>query len=80
MCHVWTIDGQDAPHTRPRSVTSILNHAAAILCRDGEDRVIYELIATKRPDNSGKLLWEVAIQLTAQSGRRLVGGYCCVGR
>ena len=80
MCHVWTVDGQDTPHTRPRSVASVLNHVVAILCRDGEDRVICELIAIKGPDNGGKLLWEVAVQFTAQSSRRLVGGYCCVRR
>ena len=79
MCCHWTVDGQDTPHTRPRSGATILYHAAAILCRDGEDRVICELITTKGPDNSGKLLWEVAIQLTPQSGRRMVSGYCCVG-
>ena len=79
MCCVWTVDGQETPHARPRGGSTILNHAAAILCRDGEDRVICELITTEGPDNSGKFLWEVAIQLTAQSGRT-VSGYCCVGR
>ena len=79
MCCHWMVDGQDTPHTRLRSGASILNHVAAILCCDGEDRVICELITTKCPDNSGKLLWEVAIQLTPQSGRRMVSCYCCVG-
>ena len=78
MCCHWTVDGQNTPHTRLRGGATILNHAATILCQDGEDRVICELITTKRPDNSGKLLWEVAIQLTAQSGRT-ASGYCCVG-
>ena len=78
MCCVWTVDGQDTPHTRPRSAASILNHVVAILCRDGEDRVICELITTKGPENSGKLLWEVAIHLAAQSGGT-VSGYSCVG-
>ena len=80
MCCHWTVDGQETPHARPRSGATVLYHAVAILCRDGEDRVICELITTKRPDNSRKfVVVEVAIQLTAQSGRT-VSGYCCVGR
>ena len=78
MCCHWMVDCQVTPHTRPSGGASVLYHAVAILCRDGEDRVISELSTTKGPDNSGKLLWEVAIQLTAQSGRT-VSGYCCVG-
>ena len=78
MCCVGTVDGQNTPHTSLRGGATILYHAAAILCRDGEDRVICELITTKVPDNSGKLLWKVAIQLTPQSGRT-VSRYCCIG-
>ena len=78
MCCHWTVDGQETPYARPRGGATVLYHAATILCRDGEDKVICELITTKGPDNSGKLLWEVAIQLTAQSGGT-VSVYYCVG-
>ena len=54
MCSHWMVDGQETPHTRPRGGTSILYHAAAIICRDGEDRVICEVITTEGPDDSGK--------------------------
>ena len=79
MCCHWMVDGQETPHTKPRGGATILYRAVAILCCDGEDKVVCELITTKVPDNSRKLLWEVAIQLTAQSGGRIVSCYCCVG-
>ena len=65
MCSVWAVDGQNTPHTRLRGVTSILNHATAILCCNGIDQIICDVISTKVPDSSRKLLWEVAIKLTA---------------
>ena len=49
---------QNTPNARLGHVISILNHVAAILYCDGENRVIHEQIIT-------------AVQLTAQSGRRL---------
>ena len=68
------VDGQYTPNTSLKSVPSILNHVTAILYPDGVGRVICEVIFTKGPDNSGKLLREVAVQLTAQSGRKTVSG------
>ena len=80
MCSVWVVDSQDTPHARSRGVTSVLNHVTAVLYCDCENSVIHEHIITKVPGDGGKLLHEVAIQLTAQSGRRVTNGYCCSGR
>ena len=70
MSSVCVIYSQDTLHARLRGVTSILNHVTAILYCDGENRVIHEHITTKVPGDGGRLPHEVAVQLTAQSGRR----------
>jgi len=80
MCLVWVVDSQNTPHARLRGVTSILNCVVSILYHDGENRVICEHTTTKVPGDGGRLPHEVAIQLTAQSGRRVTNGYCCSGR
>ena len=80
MSSVWVVDSQDTPHARLRDVTSILNHVTAILYCDVENRVIREHITTKVPGDGGRLPHEVAIHLTAQSGRRFTNGYCCSRR
>ena len=49
MCLVWEVDGQGAPHTRLRGVTSILNHMTSILHCDGKNRVISESVTAKVP-------------------------------
>jgi len=67
MCSAWVVAIQNTPNARLGHVTSILNHVTAILYCDGENRVIHERITAKVP---GGLPHEVAIQLTAQSGRR----------
>jgi len=80
MCLVWVVDSQDTPHARLRGVTTILNHMTAILYCDVENRVIHEHITTKVPGDGGRLLHEVAVHLTTQSGRRVTKGYWQVGR
>ena len=80
MCSVWAVDCQNTPHARSRGVTSILNHVTAILYCDSENRVIHEHIITKVPGNDGRLPHEVAIQITAQIGRKVTSGYCCSWR
>ena len=77
MCSVWVVDSQNTPNARLRRVTSILNRVTAILYCDGENGVIHEHITTKVPGDGGRLSYEVAIQLTTQSGRRDTNGYCC---
>ena len=80
MCPVWVVNSQDTPNARLRGVTSILNHVTTILYCDGENRVIHEHITTKLPGDGRRLLHEVAIQLTCQSGRRVTNGYCQIQR
>jgi len=80
MYSVWAVDSQDTPQAWMRGVASILNHVTAILYCDCENRVIHEHIASKDPGDGGRLPHEVAIQLTAQSGRRVTNGYCQIGR
>ena len=80
MCSVWAVDSQDTPHARSRGVTSVLNHVTAILYCDGEHRVIHEHITAKDPGDGGRLPREVAVQFTAQGGRRVTNCYCCSGR
>ena len=70
MCSVWVVAIQNTPNARLGHVTSILNHVTAILYCDSENRVIHEQITTKVPGDGGRLPHEVAVQLTAQSGRR----------
>ena len=80
MHSVRAVDSQDTPRARLRGVTSVLNHVTAVLYYDGENRVIHERIITKVPGDGGRLPREVAVQLTAQGGRRVTSGYCCSGR
>ena len=80
MCPVWAVDSQDTPHARSRGVTSVLNHVATIHYCDGENSVVHEHIITKVPCDGRWLPREVAVQLTAQGGRRVTNGYCCSGR
>jgi len=80
MCSVWAVNSQDTPNARLRGVTSILNRVVSILYRDGENRVIHEDTTTKVPGDGGKLHRDIAIQLTAQSGRRVTNSYPCSGR
>ena len=80
MCSVWVVDSQDTPHARSRGVTSVLNLVTAILYCDGENSVIHEHITTKVPGDGGRLPHEVAVQLTAQSDKRVTKCYCHIGR
>ena len=80
MCSVWVVDSQDTPYTKLRGVTTILNDVTAILYCDGENRVIREHITTKVPGDGGSLSCEVAVQLTAQSGRSVTNVHSCSGR
>jgi len=78
VCSVWVVDSQDTPYARLRGVTTILNDVTAILFCGSENRVIHEHI--KVPGDGASLSHEVAVQLTAQSGRSVTNGYCCSGR
>jgi len=80
MCSVWVVNSQDTPNARLRGVTSILNHFVTILYCDGENRVTPEHTTTKVPADGVRLPHEVAVQLTAQSARRVTNGYHCSGR
>ena len=80
MCSVWAVNSQDTPNARSRSVTSILNCVVSILYCDGENRVIHEDTTIKVPGDGGRLRRDIAIQLTAQSGRRVTNSYRCSGR